>query len=93
MTKQKPITEEMKQNAIKLKNEGNSLLKSKNFKGAIDKYTQAIQLDYKNAVYYSNRAAAYSYTKDYQNAAKDSLSFIFTMNIRNISHRKINFKN
>lgn len=42
-----------------LKAEGNECLKSKDFDGAIAKYTEAIALDASNRVYFSNRSAAY----------------------------------
>lgn len=43
-----------------LKGEGNKLLAQKKFKEAAEKYSQAIEADPNNAVYYANRAAASS---------------------------------
>lgn len=45
--------------AEELKNAGNEALQAKNFEGAVASYSQAIKLDSTNAVYFSNRAAAY----------------------------------
>lgn len=42
--------------ALKLKDEGNSHFKAHRFDDAIQSYTKAIELDPKNAVFYSNRA-------------------------------------
>ena len=61
--------------ASDLKAEGNKLLQKRKFKEAIAKYEEAIALDPDNAVYYSNMAAAYSYVKDYKNAAKHAYVF------------------
>lgn len=43
--------------AAQLKAEGNALFVKKEFKQAIQKYGEAINVDGKNAVLYSNRAA------------------------------------
>ena len=48
----------MSTEAERLKDEGNTLYINKDFAGAYEKYTQAIRHDDKNAVLYSNRAAA-----------------------------------
>ena len=42
--------------AIKLKDQGNKFLKEHKFDEAIEAYTKAIELDPKNAIFYSNRA-------------------------------------
>ena len=47
---------------------------SKQYSSAIDKYTEAIALDAKNPVYFSNRAAAYSSVGDHQKAVDDAES-------------------
>ncbi|KAJ3202991.1 hypothetical protein HDU82_006925 [Entophlyctis luteolus] len=44
----------------------------KKHKQAIEKYTEAIELVSDNAVYYANRAAAYSQDDDHANAIEDS---------------------
>ncbi|XP_062568112.1 small glutamine-rich tetratricopeptide repeat-containing protein beta-like [Saccostrea cucullata] len=53
-------TPEEKEQAEKLKNEGNNFMKEEKFSDALECYSQAIKLDNKNSVYYCNRAAAYS---------------------------------
>lgn len=61
-----------KDEAEKLKAQGNAKMSSKEYDAAIDFYTQAIAKDGTNAVYYSNRAAAYSSKSDHQNAINDA---------------------
>lgn len=56
------------------KMEGNAAITNKDFKGAVAAYTEAIELcpEGKNShIYYTNRAAAYCYLKEYENAVKD----------------------
>eukprot|EP01084_Bolivina_argentea_P224958 380272_1 len=55
-----------------LKSEGDILLKQGHYEQAIKKYNKAIQLNPRNAIYYANRAAAYTYLSIYQPAANDS---------------------
>jgi small glutamine-rich tetratricopeptide repeat-containing protein alpha len=50
------VTEKEKLEAERLKNEGNNLMKSEKFNEALQCYTQAIQIDGSNAVYYCNRS-------------------------------------
>ncbi|XP_038621722.1 small glutamine-rich tetratricopeptide repeat-containing protein beta [Tachyglossus aculeatus] len=57
--------------ADQLKDEGNNHMKEENYGAAVDCYTQAIELDPKNAVYYCNRAAAQSKLNRYTEAIKD----------------------
>lgn len=54
----RPATEQEKARAERLKTEGNTLLKAKKYEEALEQYTRCIELDDKNAVYFSNRAAA-----------------------------------
>ncbi|KFM59041.1 Small glutamine-rich tetratricopeptide repeat-containing protein alpha, partial [Stegodyphus mimosarum] len=54
-----------------MKNLGNDLMKSNRFHEAVKYYTAAIELDSQNAIYYGNRAAAYSKLNEFQNAIKD----------------------
>lgn len=58
--------------ADKLKVEGNTKMSAKQYDAAIDAYTRAIALDSTNAVYYSNRAAAYSSKGDHDKAILDA---------------------
>jgi len=62
---------ERQADAEKLKKEGNAKLQQQDYQGAIAEYTKAIRLDPENAVYFSNRSAAYAYMKDYDEAIKD----------------------
>ncbi|KAF9902272.1 hypothetical protein EC991_005067 [Linnemannia zychae] len=66
-------TAEQKKNAEDLKVAGNRKVNEKEYAEAIRLYGEAIVLNPKNAVYYANRAAAYSQMGDHQNAIKDSL--------------------
>lgn len=68
----KVSSEADKAEAEKLKTTGNQLMSSKQYDGAIDAYTQAISKDPANAVYYSNRAAAYSSKNDHNSAIADA---------------------
>ena len=55
-----------------LKAKGNSFMGSKKYDEAIDAYGKAIALNPRNAVYYSNRAAAYSSAGDHGKAIDDA---------------------
>jgi len=61
-----------KENADKLKQEGNTLMSNKKYDEAIEAYTKAIAIDSNNPVYYSNRAAAYSSKADHLAAVGDA---------------------
>ncbi len=61
-----------KENADKLKQEGNTLMSGKKYDEAIEAYTKAIAIDPNNPVYYSNRAAAYSSKTDHLAAVGDA---------------------
>ncbi|RMZ75705.1 hypothetical protein DV738_g5315, partial [Chaetothyriales sp. CBS 135597] len=58
--------------AEKLKSAGNAAMQQKDYKTAIEKYTQAIALSPTNPIYLSNRAAAYSASGDHVSAVKDA---------------------
>ncbi|KAI0402857.1 hypothetical protein F4802DRAFT_574041 [Xylaria palmicola] len=58
--------------ADELKTLGNNAMAAKNFDGAIDAFTQAIELAPENHVLYSNRSAAYASKKDWTNALQDA---------------------
>ncbi|KAK7536436.1 uncharacterized protein J3D65DRAFT_554671 [Phyllosticta citribraziliensis] len=55
-----------------LKAEGNKLFAEKKFPEAIDKFTQAIQLDPQNHVLYSNRSGCFASMKDFEHAYQDA---------------------
>lgn len=54
------------------KAEGNKLFAAKDFTGAVEKFTQAIELDPTNHVLYSNRSGAYASLKDFEHALEDA---------------------
>lgn len=58
--------------AEKLKSAGNAAMQQKDYKIAIDKYTQAIGMAPTNPIYLSNRAAAYSASGDHASAVRDA---------------------
>lgn len=66
------VSAETKAQADALKAEGNKAMAGKDFTLAIDKYTQAIDLDGSNVVYLSNRAAAYSSASQHAQAVADA---------------------
>ncbi|CAF9935735.1 MAG: Hsp90 cochaperone [Heterodermia speciosa] len=55
-----------------LKAEGNKAFQEKKFDEAIDKFSQAIDLEPTNHVLYSNRSGAYASKKDFANALDDA---------------------
>ncbi|KAG0661903.1 hypothetical protein C6P44_002465 [Monosporozyma unispora] len=63
---------EIKAKAEALKLEGNKAIAQKDFNLAIKKYTEAINVLPTNAVYYANRAAAYTNLQKYDEAIKDA---------------------
>uniref|UniRef100_A0A6B2F7K0 Small glutamine-rich tetratricopeptide repeat-containing protein alpha n=1 Tax=Bothriechis nubestris TaxID=1766655 RepID=A0A6B2F7K0_9SAUR len=64
-------TEEDAAEAERLKTEGNEQMKVENFQSAVSFYGRAIELNPANAVYYCNRAAAYSKLGNYAGAVRD----------------------
>lgn len=56
----------------KLKSAGNAAMQQKDYKTAIEKYTEAISIAPTNPIYLSNRAAAYSASGDHASAVKDA---------------------
>ncbi|AGO11265.1 AaceriACR005Wp [[Ashbya] aceris (nom. inval.)] len=64
--------EEVKKEAEVLKLEGNRAMASKDYDTAIEKYTAAIEVLPTDAVYYANRAAAYSSLQQYEKAVEDA---------------------
>jgi len=75
---QKPVptssapTEEQKKEAETLKSRGNSAMAVKDYPTAIDFYTKALALVPGNPIFLSNRAAAYSASKDHESAKADA---------------------
>ena len=59
------------QEAESMKQKGNDMMKSEKYREAIECYSKAIELNRANAVYYCNRAAAYSKVSDHQAAVDD----------------------
>ncbi|VEU22283.1 DEKNAAC103276 [Brettanomyces naardenensis] len=62
----------VEQKANELKLEGNKAMARRDFEEAIEKYSEAIKLVPTNAVYLSNRAAAYSSIRKHDLAVKDA---------------------
>lgn len=58
--------------ADELKNLGNKAIAEKNFDEAISKFTEAIAIEPKNHILFSNRSAAYASKKEYENALADA---------------------
>ncbi|KAL2189346.1 TPR-like protein [Thermothelomyces heterothallicus CBS 203.75] len=65
-------TEEQKKQAEALKSKGNAAMAQKDYNAAIDYYTQALALHPGNAIFLSNRAAAYSAARDHEAAKADA---------------------
>lgn len=65
-------TDEEKKQAEALKSRGNSAMATKDYASAIDLYTQALALVPGNPIFLSNRAAAYSASKDHESARADA---------------------
>lgn len=66
------VSEANKEEAEKLKAEGNKHVAAKAFNEAVEAYTKAIELDPTNAIYFSNRAAAYTSLREPEKAAEDA---------------------
>ncbi|CAB0035055.1 unnamed protein product [Trichogramma brassicae] len=62
---------ELKIEAEKLKNQGNTLMKMEKFNDALKCYSKAIEMDNRNAIFYCNRAAVYSKIGNHHSAIKD----------------------
>ncbi|KAI0380718.1 tetratricopeptide [Hypomontagnella monticulosa] len=65
-------TDAEKAQAEDLKAKGNRAMAAKDYPTAIDMYTQALALHPANAIYLSNRAAAYSAARDHASARADA---------------------
>lgn len=68
----KAPTEAQKKEAESLKSQGNAAMAQKNYPSAIDLYTRALSLVPGNPIFLSNRAAAYSASKDHESARADA---------------------
>ncbi|KAK9454564.1 hypothetical protein V1511DRAFT_488932 [Dipodascopsis uninucleata] len=66
------VSPELKAQAEVLKAEGNRHVATRSYPQAIEAYTKAIELDPYNPIYYSNRAAVYSSSKQHELAVKDA---------------------
>lgn len=68
----KELTEAQKKEAEALKSQGNVAMAKKDYAGAIDLYTKALAIVPGNPIFLSNRAAAYSASKDHESARADA---------------------
>jgi stress-induced-phosphoprotein 1 len=67
-----PKKESTMSNADELKAKGNAALQSEKYDEAIKFYTEAIEIDPKNHILYSNRSAAYAKTGKFQESLDDA---------------------
>ena len=63
---------EVNEKAEILKIEGNKEMLSKNYKAAMELYSEAIRTDYTQAAYYTNRSIAYAMLDEYGSAINDA---------------------
>jgi len=70
--KKPEVSEDDIKKAEELKATGNRKVSDRNYPEAIKFYSEAIKLNPNNAVYYANRAAAYSQQGDHEKAVEDS---------------------
>ncbi|KAJ9149092.1 Small glutamine-rich tetratricopeptide repeat-containing protein 2 [Pleurostoma richardsiae] len=66
------VSDEQKKQAEVLKSKGNAAMAQRDYAQAIDLYSQALALHPGNAIFLSNRAAAYSAAKDHESARADA---------------------
>ncbi|KAK6087368.1 TPR domain containing protein [Seiridium cupressi] len=71
-TSTKSPSEDEKKKAEGLKGDGNRAMAAKDYAKAIDLYSQALALHPGNAIFLSNRAAAYSAARDHESARADA---------------------
>lgn len=64
--------------AVAKKNEGNNFFKEKKYVEAIQKYTEAIELDKSDVTFFSNRSACYAALEKWQEAAEDGRQCVIT---------------
>lgn len=60
------------QKSIEEKDKGNKALQEKDYPKALEHYTNAIQLDSKNHIFYSNRSSVYALLEKYDEALEDA---------------------
>lgn len=70
--KPKEATEAQKKEAEGFKSQGNAAMAKKDYAAAIDSYSKALALIPGNPIFLSNRAAAYSASKDHESARADA---------------------
>jgi small glutamine-rich tetratricopeptide repeat-containing protein alpha len=68
----KEPTEAQKKEAESLKSQGNAFMAKKEYSTAIDLYSKALAIIPGNPIFLSNRAAAYSASKDHESARADA---------------------
>jgi len=68
--------EARKEQAEIKKAEGNTFLRESKIQEAISSYSEAIKLYPKNAIYYANRAAAYTTLRDHEAAIEDCIAAV-----------------
>jgi len=71
MQKKSPPSAADKEEAERLKTEGNNLMRTEKFVDALEMYSKAIELDGGNPVFYCNRAAAHSKMNNHHLAIED----------------------
>ncbi|GKY92225.1 glycerophosphocholine phosphodiesterase [Mayamaea pseudoterrestris] len=67
------VTDDSKQQAVKLKADGNVHFAKKEFQQALECYTKAIEADPTDATFYSNRSACYIHLQDPTKALQDAV--------------------
>ena len=71
LQKKSPPSAADKEEAERLKTEGNNLMRTEKFVDALEMYSKAIELDGGNPVFYCNRAAAHSKMNNHHLAIED----------------------
>ena len=71
LRKKGPPSAADKEEAERLKTEGNNLMRTEKFQEALEMYTKAIDLDGSNPEFYCNRAAAHSKMNNHHLAIED----------------------
>ncbi|KAI1005627.1 hypothetical protein K3495_g2589 [Podosphaera aphanis] len=66
------VSESQKKEAESLKSQGNASMALKDYKTAISLYSEALAIMPENPIFLSNRAAAYSASKDHESARADA---------------------